>query len=110
MLTVSKLEEAMGDSDWVVVRPDGEILNMAIPKDIGPATLMVSPVTDALSRSEGGLLVEPVDRSKVWNVEAFAVNRVVVRRLTAKQLSAAELYETVTGFRLSWQMSEFKVS
>lgn len=96
----------MGDGDWVVVRPDGEIIDIEIPKDIGPATLMVGPVTDALKSHDGRLLTGAIDRDRVWGVEAFALNRVVVRRLDVEELTPLELCETVTSWRLAWQKSE----
>ncbi len=107
MLTVSRLQELLGeDQDWIVVRPTGEPVDMEIPPNIGPATLLVSTVTDALKTvSEDGFVDGSLDREAVWGVEAFALNRVVVRRLEGGEMSALDLYRAVIGLRLGWQVS-----
>jgi hypothetical protein len=103
VISVPELQAGIGSGDWIVLTPEGEIIEMKIPKDIGPATLMVGPVTDALKTVEDGRIVGSVDRERVWNVEAIALNRVVVRRLEARELTPGELYDTVRGFGLAWQ-------
>lgn len=105
VLTVSRLQELLGeDQDWIVVRPTGEPVDMEIPADIGPATLLVSPMTDALkSLSEDGFVDGSLDREAIWGVEAFALNRVVVRRLEGDEMSARDLYEAVIGLHFGWQ-------
>lgn len=110
VLKVSELEAALDDGDWVVARPDGQIVEMEIPKNIGPATMMVRAVTDALKSTDGGLITGSIDRGKVWAVEAFALNRVVVQRLEGEELTVQELHDQVVGRRLAWQMSEIEGS
>jgi len=107
MLTVPRLQDLAGDDqDWIVVRPTGEPVEMEIPPDVGPATLLVSPVTDALKTvSEDGSVDGSLDREAVWEVEAFALNRVVVRRLEGDEISALDLYQAVIGLRLGWMIA-----
>ena len=99
MLTVSRLQELLGeDRDWIVVRPTGEPVDTEIPPDIGPATLLVSTVTDALKTvSEDGFVDGSLDRESVWKVEAIALNRVVVSRLEGEEMSPLDLYRAVMG-------------
>lgn len=106
MLTVSRLQELAGkDHDWVVVRPTGESVDMEIPPNIGPATLLVSPVTDALKTvSADGFVDGSLDREAVWGIEAFVLNRVVIARLEGDEMSAHDLYGAVMGLRLGWQI------
>lgn len=107
MLTVSGLQELLGeDRDWIVVRPTGESVDMEIPPDIGPATLLVVAVTDALKTvSEDGFVEGSVDRDSVWKVEAIALNRVVVERLEGEEMSPLDLYRSVIRLRLGWQIA-----
>ena len=105
MLSVSELAERLGDEDWVVVTPDGQFIDMEIPRSIGPATLLVRPVTDALKRVEGTRIVDSVSRDEVWSVDGFALNRVVLNKLSG-ELTPQGLYEAVRETRLSWQVYE----
>lgn len=105
MLSISKLEKALGDGDWVVASPDGDVLDREIPKSIGPATLMVRPLTDALKRVVADRVVESISRDDVWSVEAFALNRVVVEKLEG-ELEPRDLYEAVRATGLAWQVYE----
>lgn len=111
MLTVSLLQELLGeDQDWIVVRPTGEPVDMKIPPGIGPATLLVSTVSDALKTvSEDGFVDGSLDRESVWNVEAIALNRVVVERLEGEVMSALDLYQAVVRLRLGWQIASMPV-
>jgi hypothetical protein len=79
---------------------------MTIPPDIGPATLFVSPVTDALKTVSDGMLDGSLDRESVWGVEAFALNRVVVSRLDGdRELSPHDLHEAVSKMTFGWQIA-----
>lgn len=82
----------------------GETFEVDIPASIGPAALLVSPVTDALKRVEGGV-VESVDRDQMWEVEAMVLNRVVLRRLGEEEMSTEELMAAVRELGFRWQIS-----
>jgi hypothetical protein len=107
VLTFSRLEELLGeDQDWVVVRPGGEPVEMTIPPDIGPATLLVSPVTDALKTVSDGRVVGSLHRDSLWAVEAFALNRVVISRLKEEEeMSPYDLHEAVSNMAFGWQIA-----
>lgn len=108
MLTVAALNEGLGDGDWVVVRPSGEVIEMEIPKNIGPATFIAGPVTDAVKTQSEGLIIGSIDRDTLWAVEAFALNRVVVRHLDGV-LTPLELYQAVVDMGLAWQIDKAPV-
>lgn len=108
MLNVSVLESRLGDGDWVVVRPSGEVVDMEIPINIGPATLIVSVVGDALKKVEDGLVTGSFDRDSVWAVSAFALNRVVIRRLEG-EFTPLGLYDAVLDLGLGWQVDKASV-
>ncbi len=105
MLKVSELEEHLGHGDWVVVRPGGEIVDMEIPANIGPATFIVSAVTDALKTSDAGLITGSLNRDDVWAVDAFALNRVILKRLEGVY-TPLELYQAVVDLGIAWQVDK----
>lgn len=105
MLTVAALEKGLGDGDWVVARPTGEVIDMTIPKNIGPAAFIVGAVTDAVKNHQAGMITGSVDRDTLWTVEAFALNRVVVRRLEG-EMTPMELYQAVLDLGLVWQVDK----
>lgn len=104
VLTRSVLEELLGDDDWVTVGEKGEPLGVAVPNTAGPATLLVTPVTDALKTlSAEGLIDSSVDRDTTWVVVGFALNRVVIRALADEAMTNEELLEAVGEQGLTWQ-------
>ena len=105
MLSVSEMRDRLGESDWIVVTPGGEFIDMTIPKTMGPATMLVRPATDALKQVEEDRIVDSVSRDEVWSVEAFGLNRVVVEKLSG-ELTPEGLYGAVRATRLSWQVLE----
>lgn len=91
--------------DWVLVDPEGMILEGQVPGDVGPATLLVEPVVDALKRlGPEGLLDRHLDRESVWAVSAFALNRVVIERLGDGEHTARELHDAVVAAGFKWQL------
>jgi hypothetical protein len=105
VISISRLADNLV-GDWVAFDKHGNTLDIAIPGDIGPAALLVSPVTDAVKRVEGDT-VESLDRDHLWLVEAIVLNRVVLRRFDDRVLTAEDLLEAVRGMGLSWQISPF---
>ncbi|MGB7860710.1 MAG: hypothetical protein WBM90_09455, partial [Acidimicrobiia bacterium] len=106
MLDISALNARLAeDENWVLFDTAGAPLDLRVPRDIGPATLLVSPVTDALkTMNEDGLVVESLDRAHVWSVVGYALNRVVLKKLDHVKMSPEQLYEAVVGLRLGWQV------
>ncbi|HUG31343.1 MAG TPA: hypothetical protein VMM14_00505 [Acidimicrobiia bacterium] len=103
MISTARLIEGMV-GDWVAFDRWGETFEVDIPGSIGPAALLVSPLTDALKLVAGGV-VESVDRDQMWQVEAMVLNRVVLRRLSGDEMSVEELMRAVRELRFRWQIS-----
>ena len=83
----------------------GVVLDVAIPEAAGPATFLVSPVTDAAKRVEGDRVVESIDREEIWWVEAFVLDRQVLDRLGDGSMSAMELLKAVRAAGYEWGVS-----
>ena len=103
VISTSRLKESL-EGDWVAFDKHGEALAIEIPVDVGPAALLVSPVTDAVKRVEEDV-VRSLDRDRMWAVEAIVLNRVVVRRLGDQELTAEGLLAAVREMGYSWQIS-----
>ena len=106
MVTISRLKDIIPDDrDFVVIPVTGEPVSFEVPKDIGPATLFVAPVTDALKTvSDDGLVDRSLDRDSVWAIDALALNRVVLHRLEDDTATFLELIEKVAELGFSWQI------
>jgi len=105
MISIARLQERLVDN-WVAFDKNGEPVDLVIPSDIGPATLMVSDVTDALKIvDEADRVGASVDRSRMWAVDAIVLNAIALRRLEGRVLTAAELIGAVREAGLVWQIS-----
>lgn len=105
MISTSRLTGSLR-GNWVAFDKRGNPLEIDVPGDIGPAALLVSPVTDAVKRLEGDT-VESVDRDQMWLVEAIVLNTVVLRRLGELEATPEELLAAVREAGYSWQISRF---
>lgn len=103
VIEVSELRAALDDgSSWVFVDHRGHILDMQNPGGIGPATMLVVPVDEALKRIDGDTITS-IDREGAWAVTGFALNRVVIDRLEPGSLTPTELHDIIVAIGLSWQ-------
>lgn len=105
VISTSRLTDSLV-RDWVAFDQHGNPLEIEIPGDIGPAALLVSPVTEAVKRVEGDNVVS-LDRDQMWLVEAIVLNRVVLRRLEDQEMTAEDLLTAVREKGYSWQISPF---
>lgn len=103
MISISRLRDGLV-GDWVAFDEEGEPVDVEIPVSIGPAAILVNPVTDAVKRVEGDV-VESLDRERMWLVEAIVLNRVVLHRLSDGEMAVGELLDVVRGLGYSWQVS-----
>lgn len=85
--------------DW-----HGDPADVDVSHAPGEAVLVVAPVTDAVKRVEGDR-VESLDRDRMWVVEAFALDPVVIDKLDAKELSVEELLAEVPRLGYSWEVT-----
>jgi hypothetical protein len=90
---------------WAVFDESGDPVDVPVPKDVGPAALLVTDVTDALKRVDGsGSVVASVDRTGMWALVAIALNEVVLRRLEGAEMPLWELMEAVRAAGFAWQI------
>lgn len=93
------------DGDWVAFDKYGNVVEYAVPSDIGPATLSVTPVTDALKEVDSAdRVVGSTDKNTVWLVDAIVLNSIVLRRLPDETYDAEDLIEAVRGAGFAWQI------
>lgn len=90
--------------DRVVFDHRGDPVDIDLSLTTGPAVLVVAPVTDAVKRVERGQ-VESLDRDGVWSIEAIAIDRFVLQRLEADEMSAEELLTAVPELGYPWEIS-----
>ncbi|MGH3649438.1 MAG: hypothetical protein ACRDU9_01915 [Acidimicrobiia bacterium] len=104
MIFTDRLIERL-DGDRVVFDKLGEPVDLEAPDDVGPATLLVKTVTDALKLVEDGVVEGSVDRSAMWVVEAIILDRVVLERIGPRRLSVEDLLTEVRQLGFAWQVS-----
>lgn len=105
MISTEKLTSRL-DGDWVAFDKHGEVVDYVVADHIGPAILLVSPVTDALKRvDDAERVVDSIDRGSVWMVDVIVLNSTVLSALPHKELSAEELIDSVREAGFTWQIS-----
>lgn len=102
MISIARLIQN-GTADLVAFDKYGEALDITIPDEAGHATLMVTPLTDAVKRVEGDV-IESLDRDQMWTVEALVLDRAVLRRLDAQELTVENLLVAVGDLGYEWQV------
>jgi hypothetical protein len=111
VISITRLRDQL-EGDRVVFDRWGHVVEVEVPEGIGPATLMVSPLTEAVKRvDEAERLVESVNRSGMWAVDAIVLSSVVLSRLeaTGESMTAEELIDAVTEAGFAWQTSPTSV-
>jgi len=106
VVSIIELKERLAaGGNWVLVDSQGGSMDMSIPRDLGPATLLVAPVTDALKTTScDGFVDRSLNRDDIWAVKGFVLNRVVVDRLEPIAMDPRQLYEAVSDLRMGWQV------
>ncbi|MFZ0013231.1 MAG: hypothetical protein WAL25_03855 [Acidimicrobiia bacterium] len=105
MISIELLKTRL-EGNWVAFDKHGRPVVYRPPKDIGPATLGVRPVTDALKRvDENDEVVGSVDKKSVWAVDVIILNTIVLDRLPDQSFSAEGLIEAVRSVGFTWQIS-----
>lgn len=105
VISIERLRAQL-DGDWVAIDKHGHVVEYTVAKDIGPATLSVSPVTDALKEvDDADRVVGSVDKNTVWSVDAIVLNTIVLQRLPDSTYTAEELIEAVRDVGFGWQIS-----
>ena len=106
MIDIPALKAGLSAGEtWVIVAPGGTLLDWEVPPHAGPATLLVSRVTDAVKRVEPeGLIGGSVDRARLWAVDAFILNRVVLDDLRCGPVDPKGLLDAVRQTGITWQV------
>jgi len=105
MISTVRLTQGLVD-DWVVFDKSGVVLEQPIPPGAGPATILVTAVTDALKTvDESGVVHASIDRDRVWAVAAIALHGSVLEALGERQLSMEEIIEAVPVVGHHWHIS-----
>lgn len=106
---MAKLKDQI-EGEWVAFDKHGRVVQFAVPEDFAPATLSVSPVTDALKRvDEADRVVGSVDKGSVWMVDVILLSSTVLGRLPDDVFTAEELLEAVREAGFVWQVSPTSV-
>lgn len=83
---------------------EGNPFDSVDPQSDGPATLVVAPVTDAVKRLRGDA-VESLDRDGMWMVVAIVLDQEVLDSLGQGEMTAEELWLSVSAAGYTWEIS-----
>lgn len=86
-----------------MVDAEGRRVEREVPPNAGPASLLVSEVSDAVKKVRGDRVVGSIHRGRLWSVEAFVLNRIVLARLDCGPVDAEALLEAVAATGFAWQ-------
>ena len=89
----------------MAVTPGGSILDPPAPTGLGTAVLLVAEVTEAVKHLDGAKIVESVDRSRLWDLEAIVLEEAVLIDLGSDDMDWAELMEAVVAAGYDWQVA-----
>lgn len=103
MISPSRLAQSIV-GDRAVFDQHGNLLDIDIPSGVGPATLLVAPVTDAVKRLDDDR-VESLDRDQMWLVEAIVLHRDILDHIGDREIDAEDLLTAVRDAGHSWQVS-----
>lgn len=102
VISISRLKQGLA-GHRVAFDEHGDLLDIEMPGDIGPTSLVVAPVTDALKRLQGDK-VESLDRDEVWAVEAIVLGEEVLELLDEGDVTVEELLRAVRELGYSWEI------
>lgn len=103
MISIADLERGVKERR-VVFDKTGALLDIPLPDGLGPATLLVSEMTDALKTVEVDRVESSIDRAQVWMVDAIVLDEEVVAGLEGT-ISAEDLIDAVRDAGYEWQVS-----
>lgn len=103
MISIAQLRGAVEDG-YVVFDKTGALIDTPAPQGAGPATLLVSEMTDALKTVEGDRITGSLDRGGVWVVEAIVLGLEVLDLLEG-EMTVEELLKDVPQAGFEWQIS-----
>lgn len=82
----------------------GEVIEPDRLSGNGPAVLRVDDVTDAVKLVDDGMVVGPVDRDTLWEVQWFELDRAVLLKLSGARTEPGDLIEAVEAAGHVWEV------
>ena len=105
MISIVRLRDRL-DGDHVSFDRWGRPVDFEIPAGLGPATMLVADVTDALKEVDfADRVIGSVDRAEMWSVGALVLDRVVLAGIDGDEMSAEELIAAVEAMGVRWAIS-----
>lgn len=105
MISIARLRDRL-DDDHVSFDKWGQPVDIEIPDGLGPATMLVAEVTDALKKVDfADRVTASVDRSEMWSVRALVLGRNVLDQLEIVEMSAEDLIAAVEATGTAWVIS-----
>jgi len=104
VISIDDLRALAGDG-LVAFDSRGGLVDVGPLDPVGPATLIVSEVTDALKRvDDRGTVVESLDRSQSWMVEAIVLSSSALAALSG-DMEVEDLLLAVPAAGFEWVVS-----
>lgn len=95
-----RLRESRGG---LVFTPHGELVDDVDTSTLTAPTLLVEPVNDALKRlSPDGLVLDHLDRDKVWRVVAYFLDDQTAHTLGTEAVDIAQIHQRVAEIGPGW--------
>lgn len=91
------------DADPVPIDADGSRLEATVPEGLGPATLLVGPVVDAVKLVEDGRVVGSLDRDDLYAVAGVVVARSLLESIAETELSLPAIIEAAAMLGHRWE-------
>lgn len=105
VISIARLRDRLED-DRVSFNKWGHPVEIEIPAGLGPATMLVVEVTDALKDVDfADRVTGSVDRAGMWSVQALVLDRSVLQRLEGDEMPVEDLIEAVEAAGVAWSVS-----
>lgn len=103
LIDLKTLIDQAGHHQRISFDPDGVPLDLDGRTELGPATLIVESVTDAVKTVDTeNKLVGVVDKSELWEVVGFSVQTSVLAGLASGPITGDELIRAVSASGTEW--------
>ena len=84
----------------------GHPVDIEIPDGLGPATMLVTEVTDALKEVDfADRITGSVDRADMWSVHALVLDGSVLEQLEGDEMSVEDLIQAVEATGVAWSVN-----
>ena len=105
MISIDQLRTRL-TGDQVSFDKWGHTVDIEIPEGLGPATMLVAEVTEALKKVDfADRVTGSIDRAEMWSVQALVLGRSVLDQLEGDEISAEDLIEAVEATGVTWKVS-----